>query len=165
MAKPQMGPSTLQGSRSAKQSMVVILEALSGSASTTEAAERLGVSLSRYYQLETRALQGMLKALEPRPRGPRKSKDTEIRALKAEKKELQREVRRAASLLRAAQRSVGLKGPAKKKGAKKKRRRKKTRGATVLETIRLHSKSDDREGGSDGPAQPGGSAAPASEQE
>jgi len=149
MGRPGTGPSTLKGSKGAKASLVVILETLSGACSTGEAAERLQISLSRYYQLETRALQGMLTALEPRPRGRRKTKADEIRVLKAEKKEVERELRRATSLLRAATRSVGVK--AAKKGAKKKRVRRRARGATVLETI--------RKGASDGPQEQGGTAA------
>jgi len=133
MAKAKaLGPSTLRGSKKAKQSLVVILEALSGECGTSEGAERLGISLSRYYQLETRALQGMLTALEPRPRGPTKSPDGEIRALKAELKGLQRELRRQQSLLRAASRSVGLKAAKKKKS----RMRRGVRGAVVLKTLK-----------------------------
>jgi len=148
MGKQATGPSTLKGSKQAKASLVVILETLSGACTTGEAAERLSVSLSRYYQLETRALQGMLTALEPRPRGPRKTKDAEIRALKAEKREVERALRRATSLLRAASRSVGVKAP-KKKGAKakKKRARRCARGATVLATIR-----EEAQGGTQEPA-------------
>ena len=143
MGKQATGPSTLKGSKGAKASLVVILETLSGTCTTGEAAERMQISLSRYYQLETRALQGMLSALEPRPRGPRRTKDAEIKALKAEKREVERELRRAMSLLRAASRSVGVK--AKKKGAKKKRARRRARGATVLATIREEADGGTRE--------------------
>lgn len=164
MSQAKTGPSTLKGSKGAKASLVVILETLSGACTTGEAAERLSISLSRYYQLETRALQGMLTALEPRPRGPRKTKDTEIRALKAEKREMARELRRASSLLRAATRSVGVRAAKKrgsKKGAKKKgaRRRGKARGATVLETIRQGASDETRREARDGPPEPGGAAA------
>ena len=160
MGKQATGPSTLTGSKGAKASLVVILETLSGASTTGEAAERLGVSLSRYYQLETRALQGMLTALEPRPRGPRKTKDGEIKALRAEKREVERELRRATSLLRAATRSVGVKA-VKKKGAKKKRarRRGKARGATVLATIRQDAQAEERKEAQGGPQEPGGAAA------
>jgi hypothetical protein len=146
MAKQATGPSTLKGSKGAKASLVVILETLSGTCTTGEAAERMSVSLSRYYQLETRALQGMLTALEPRPRGPRRTKEAEIKALKAEKREVERELRRALSLLRAASRSVGVKAR-KKAGAKRKRARRRARGATVLATIR-----EEADGGTQEPA-------------
>jgi len=154
MGKQATGPSTLKGSKGAKASLVVILETLAGACSTGEAAERLSISLSRYYQLETRALQGMLTALEPRPRGPRKTKDGEIRALKAEKREVERALRRATSLLRAATRSVGVKA-AKKRVKKQARRRGKARGATVLATIRQATNKET----DDGPQESGGAAA------
>ena len=156
MGKQATGPSTLKGSKGAKASLVVILETLAGASTTGEAAERLGVSLSRYYQLETRALQGMLTALEPRPRGPRKTKDGEIKALRAEKREVERELRRATSLLRAATRSVGVKA-ATKRVKKRARRRATARGATVLATIRQDTKEETQ----DGPQEPGGAAAAA----
>jgi len=152
-----MGPSTLQGSKGAKQALVAILEALSGEVSTSDVAERLTISLSRYYQLETRSLQGMLKALEPLPRGPKKTKDTEIRALRAEKRGLERELRQALSLLRAASRSVGVKPRRKRTASKKKgaRRKHQARGKAVLETLREATTKE----GSDGTQEPGGAAA------
>jgi len=144
----QSGASTLKGSKQAKRAMVAILEALAGTCGTTEAAERLSISLSRYYQLETRALQGMMAALEPRPRGRKKTPNDEIRALKAEIRVFERELRQARSLLRAASRSVGIKPLAKRAASKKKgaRRRRGSRGATVLRTL----KEDVREEAADG---------------
>ncbi|MDX1648691.1 MAG: helix-turn-helix domain-containing protein [Myxococcota bacterium] len=144
------GPAALRGSKPAKQALVAILEALSGTVGTGEAAERLGISLSRYYQLETRALQGMLASLEPRPRGRRKTAQGEISALQAEKKELEKELRRHRSLLRAAQRSVGLVGTRRGKKASSKRRRQASRGATVRKT--LCEQMEAPEGGRDGTA-------------
>ena len=160
MAKSkQSGPSTLKGSKPAKRAMVAILEALAGTCGTSEAAERLQISLSRYYQLETRALQGMMAALEPRQRGPRKTPDGEIRALKAEQKVLERELRQARSLLRAASRSVGIKPVAKRSASRKKgaRRRRGSRGAVVLRTL----KEDVREETDDGTKERGGESAAA----
>ena len=151
------GPSTLRGSKAAKQTTMAILEALSGVLSTTEASERLGVSLSRYYQLETRALQGMMSAVEPRPRGRQKTPATEIRALKAEKQELERELRRHQSLLRQASRSVGLKAKPRGAGGKKRRVRKTKRGAVVLQTLRGELSG---EGGDEREEQPGRVASP-----
>jgi hypothetical protein len=134
--KAATGAKALQGSAEARKSLAVLLEALSGLRGTTEAAEALGISLSRYYQLETRALNGMLAALEPRPRGPRKTPEKAMAALVREKKALAREVSRYQALLRAAQRTAGLASPkAATKGATKRRRRA-SRGATVLKTLR-----------------------------
>ena len=138
MAGKKTGPTTLRGSKRARQIIVVVLEALSGELGTTEAAEKLGVSLSRYYQLETRALKGMLEAVEPRARGPQKTPEREIKALRAEKKLLAKELRRHQALLRAAHRSVGLPATGKKTASSKGRARTKrgSRGQTVLQTLR-----------------------------
>jgi len=163
--KNRTGPSTLRGSKEAKRQMVVLLETLSGLGTTTEAAERLGVSLSRYYQLETRALQGMLGALEKRPRGPRKTQEGEIKELLADKRALERELRQARSLLRAASRSVGVKPAANPTASKKRkgtRRRRGTRGKAVLETLKEDTPEDTADGGKepeDGQAQRAGAAA------
>ena len=130
------GTATLPGSKRAKQIAVAVLEALAGEVGTAEAAARLQISLSRYYQLEARALAGLLKAVEPRAKGPRKTPEREIRALRAEKKLLERELRRHQALLRAAHRSVGLPGA---KGASSKQRgraRRGSRGQVVLRTLR-----------------------------
>ena len=151
--KQATGPAALKGSRQAKQSLMVMLETLSGTCSTTEAAERLKISASRYYQLETRGLQGMLSALEPLPRGPRKTKDTEIRALKEERRALERELLQARSLVRAASRSVGVK-PLRKRAKKKKgaTRRGPARGKTVLKTLREENEGDRPKRPGDAPA-------------
>lgn len=154
-ARAKPGPA-LRGSARARQITSVVIETFSGAVGTTEAAERLGISLSRYYQLEAKALQGMLEALEPRPRGPGKTPAKEIQALKAEKKALEAELRRHQALLRAAHRTVGL--PAKKKGGassgRRGGRRRGSRGRTVLETLR----PTPPEGGGDGTALDGGAA-------
>ena len=105
-AKPK--PKTLAGSRDAKRAAAVVLEVLSGLRGPTEGSAALGVSLNRYYELETRALQGLVSALEPRPRGRQKTPQDEIRALEKETKRLERELTRAQTLVRAAQRTIGL---------------------------------------------------------
>lgn len=150
MTRKKTGPSTLGGSKRARQITVAVLEALSGEVGTSEAAEKLGVSLSRYYQLEARALQGMLEAAEPRAKGKQKTPEREIQALQAEKKLLLKELRRHQALLRAAHRSVGLPGAGPKTASSKKRVRAKrgSRGQTVLQTLRRDT--DAKEGGADG---------------
>jgi len=148
MARKKTGPSTLNGSKRARQIAVVVLEALSGEAGTSEAADKLGVSLSRYYQLEARGLAGLLKALEPRGKGPRNTPERTIKALQADNKQLEKELRRHRALLRAAQRSVGLTG---KKTASCKagvRAKRGSRGKTVLETLRRNA--GETEEGADG---------------
>lgn len=152
MARKKAQAAPLRGSKRAKQIAVAVLETLSGELGTSEAADRLGISLSRYYQLEARALAGLLGAVEPRAKGPQKTPEREIKALRAEKKLLEKELRRHQALLRAAHRSVGLAGPAPKKASSKGRARAKrgSRGQTVLQTLRRDT--DGPEGGSDGTA-------------
>lgn len=161
-AKKKSGPGALRGSAQARKTAAVILEALSGEIGTSEAAERLGVSLSRYYQLEGRALTAMLSAMEPRPRGRVKTPEGEIKALEAEKKQLEKELRRQQSLLRAANRSLGLAGRGGKKASSKPRRKKRAdRGTTVLQTLRqgLDEVRGEGDGTAERDAEAGGSGA------
>src|SRR5262249_41138761 len=62
---------SLEGSAEAKRLAAAILEALAGVRGPAEVAQALGISLARYYQVETRALGGLLAACEPRRRGGR----------------------------------------------------------------------------------------------
>jgi hypothetical protein len=155
--RKKTGVTTLKGSSAARKSVAAILEALSGEIGTGEAAELLGVSLSRYYQLEGRALTGMLAALEPKKRGYQKTPEREISGLEAEKKKLERELRRHQSLLRAAHRSLGLARKGRKKASLKGGTRKhRARGKTVLKTLRREA--SESKGEDDGTVQRDGGA-------
>jgi len=55
--------------REARRLATLILEVLAGGRTPTEAAQALEISVPRYYQLEGRALRGLVAACEPRPRG------------------------------------------------------------------------------------------------
>jgi|SRR5580700_1804660 hypothetical protein len=98
-------------SAEAKRLAAAILEVLAGARTPTEAALSLGLSLARYYVLEDRALQGMLVACEPRTmsRGP--SPESALAALRRECDQLRRECTRQQTLVRAAQRTIGLAPP------------------------------------------------------
>jgi hypothetical protein len=61
------------GTNEANRLAVVVLEVLAGGRTPAEAAEVLGVATPRYYQLESRALQEAVAALEPRPQGKQPS--------------------------------------------------------------------------------------------
>ena len=150
MAARKSGATTLRGSRRARQITVAVLETLSGELGPSEAAQQLQISLSRYYQLETCALKGMLGAVEPKTKGPQKTPEREIEALKAEKRQLEKELRRHRALLRAAQRSVGLPKTGRRTDSPKQRVRKRrgSRGQTVLQTLRRDA--DAPEGAGDG---------------
>lgn len=95
-------------SSQARRQAAAILEVLAGVRRPSEAAQALGTSLPRYYQLERRALLGMLSACEPAPRGPRIDLSRRIAALERENRRLLRECDRQQALVRSVERSLGL---------------------------------------------------------
>jgi hypothetical protein len=127
----------LTGSATAKKNASVILEVFAGLKGTHEAAEALGVSPNRYYQLEARALQGMIDSLEPRDRGRQLTPERKIETLREENARQAREISRLQALVRAARRTMGI--PEKKKAAKKAQTRKRKpshRGKKVVAILR-----------------------------
>jgi hypothetical protein len=96
------------GGGEANRIVVAILEVLAGMRSPAEAASALKISLVRYYLLETRALEGMVAACEPKPLGKQPSPQTRIASLEKELQQARRQCARQQALVRAAQRSVGL---------------------------------------------------------
>jgi hypothetical protein len=99
-------------STEARRLAAAILEVLAGTRTPTTAAQTLSISLPRYYALELRALQGMLVACEPRQIGRAPSTESALAALRRECEQLRRDCARQQTLLRAAQRSLGLAPPA-----------------------------------------------------
>jgi len=97
-----------QASRDARRTAAAVLEVLAGVRSPNEAAEALGVSPPRYYTLEARALEGLVTACEPRPRGPSPSPQKQIDDLEKQVAQLQRDLARMQALARTAQRTIGL---------------------------------------------------------
>ena len=136
------GAKALTGSAEAKRTAPVILEAFAGLRTTQQASDELGIALARYYVLETRMLQAMITALEPIPRGRKRSEDAERKQLEDDNQRLRREVLRLQSLYRTAQRAVGVKDASKavSKGRPKttrvRRPRTKSRGERVLASLR-----------------------------
>ncbi len=102
------GPRAVVASDVARKTASLILEALTGVRTTQEAADALGVALPRYYVLETRALSGLVGALEPRSRGRQRGAAEHVLALEADVARLERELRRFQALQRASQRALGL---------------------------------------------------------
>src|SRR5262245_48417935 len=86
----------------------MILEVLAGLRSTSEAAQGLEISSMRYYVLERRAMEGMVQALAPRPKGKRRMPESTLEAMRRDKVRLEREVGRLQALVRAAQRTMKL---------------------------------------------------------
>src|SRR6516164_4175813 len=113
-------------SREAQKLAAAILEVLAGVRTPGQAAEALGISLPRYFQVETRAMQALVASCEARPRGRTPSADKEPAALRRQHERLERELARQQTLVRLAQRTIGLPPPApaaKPAPGKKKRRR------------------------------------------
>ena len=98
----------LQGDETAKKTAAMILEVLAGLRSTSEAAQALEISSMRYYVLERRAMEGLVQALAPLPKGKRKQPESTVEGLRRDKKRLEREVGRLQALVRAAQRTMKL---------------------------------------------------------
>lgn len=153
-AKKKAASSLIDASDVAKRTAHAVLEVLSGLKGPSEGAEALKVSLPRYYVLETRALEGLVKALEPREKGKRgPAVENRLDELSQERDRLKADLERMKSLVRAAQRSVGLpqSGESRRdkavKGKGGKKRRKVNRARRVLS--RLKSVTADPSGAED----------------
>ncbi len=124
-------------SKESKCLAVVILEVLAGVRTPVQAAEVLRVSLPHYYQLEARALRGLVGACEPKPKGRRPRPGSAEAALRRENERLLREVTRQQSLVRLTQRQIGLAPPpaAKPAPARKRKRRASVRALQMAERL------------------------------
>lgn len=125
-----------ESSREARRLASLVLEVLSGLRTPTEASSAAEISMPRYYQLEVRAIQGLVQALEPRSKGRQRRPEHEVEELRAERDRLNRDLQRSHSLLRMAQRAVGLQSAqAQRKSLEKddtaRGRKRKRRKATV----------------------------------
>ena len=98
-------------SREASRVAAAILEVLAGVRTPTQAAQVLSLSIPRYYQLEQRALEGLVHACEPRPRGPAVDPRRDVQRMEKQLSRLQQECGRQQALVRAAQRTIGLAPP------------------------------------------------------
>ena len=123
----------------ARRQATAVLEVLAGARTPTDAAKALGVSLVAYYNLEGRALKGLVKGCEPPGRGPRPSTDAELSRLRRECGRLQRDAARYQALARATQRAAGLAAPAagpKTDAGGRRKRRPSVRALKAARTIR-----------------------------
>jgi hypothetical protein len=110
----------------AQRLAATILEVLSGMRSPTEASQMLSISLPRYYQLEARALEGLVAALAPRPMGKQPSLENRVKQLEKQLAAAHRQCARHEALVRLTQRTLGLVSvqpakPAEHDGRKKRR--------------------------------------------
>jgi hypothetical protein len=138
-----MGAKAVRGSDAARRLAALLIEGWSGVRSTQSASDAMGVALTRFYQLEARALQAIVAAMEPRSRGRQRTAESEVAKLKAEKQRLLRDVERFQSLYRTSQRALGIavakppeKGNTPAPGGKRKRGpRKRARGQAVAAVL------------------------------
>jgi len=135
----QVGTKALCGSQEARKTAAIVLESVCGLSSVEEASAKLGVAVPRYYVLETRALQGLIGALEPRPRGRQLTEASRLARLERENARLTRDVRRYQALHRAATRAIGVASQIPKaldNGGTKRRQRRRTRAERVIGVLR-----------------------------
>jgi hypothetical protein len=127
LAPPAATPSEAQ------RLAATILEVLAGVHTPTQAAEALSISLPRYYQLEARALEGLVTALAPRPKGKQPSLENRIRVLEKELAAAHRQCARQEALVRVTQRTLGVSiaSAAKTKAAERDARGRKKRRPAV----------------------------------
>lgn len=122
-----------------------ILEVLAGLRSPPAAAELLGISLPRYYQLEARALEGLVAALAPRPLGKQPSLENRVKQLEKELEAARRACARQEALVRLTQRSLGLAAVTKAKtapaanGKTRKARQPMVRALKAAQTLRAQA--------------------------
>lgn len=116
-----------QSEREARRRAAAVLEVLAGSRSPTDAARALGVTPNRYYLLELRAVQGLVRGCGTED-GRRRPLEQETGRLRKQVAKLERECARYAALARIARQAVALSPPAasasgKTADGKRKRRR------------------------------------------
>jgi hypothetical protein len=129
-------------SREARRLAAVLLDVLAGARTPPEAAEVLGVSLPRYYQLEDRGLTGLVAACVARPRGRQANAETELHALTKENARLKKELARYQALVRLTQRTVGVPPPAPAKAAGHKKRKRKPTVRAMRRAERLRQEAE-----------------------
>ena len=90
----------------ARRRCLLILSVLSGMKPVTEAIAETGMSRGSYYQLEEKAIDGMLAALGPTPPGRKPDQSAELAELQAKVEKMEAEKRRAERLLLLTQKVV-----------------------------------------------------------
>lgn len=128
-----------QLSPDSRRQAACVLEVLAGLRSPEQAAEALSVSLPTYYNLETRALRGLIHGCSPSPPGRTMCLLRQIRLLEEKSIAMEQQVSRYQALLRNARRSAGLLPPVQSKskpGAKRRSKKPAIRALRAIETLR-----------------------------
>lgn len=137
---PKSDP-TIEAEGIERRRAVVILEVLAGLRGAGDAAKELGIALQGYYQLEERAVRGLVGALAPRPAGPKRDYERECAELERERDRLRAENARYQALVRTAQLSVGVDPDAPKKTTKKRNRRPTVRALRAIDQLESKGKA------------------------
>ena len=82
---------------------------LAGVRTPSDAAESLKISVNYYYVLERKAVQGLVTACRPSPKGPPgPTVETQLQRLKRELEQCRHECQRQSALVRATERAIGI---------------------------------------------------------
>jgi hypothetical protein len=145
--KTRRGMAVPRGGREASRLAACVLEVLAGLRTPTQAAQELGVSQPRYYQLEQRALQGLVAGCAPARRGRVVSPASENARLRRDNERLTRECQRQQALVRLARQAAGLANPLSKPGKEsvsggmKRRVRRTVRGQEAARRLRQQAEA------------------------
>src|SRR5215469_14011339 len=99
-----------EAGKDAKRMAAVILEVWAGLRTPLQAAEALGVSLPRYYQIEASGLQGLVAGCAPKPKGRQANPAHEATVLKRDNERLRRELARQQARVQRDARTGGSAG-------------------------------------------------------
>jgi len=145
--RPQRNPHRLRLDKTppdARRRAAAVLEVLAGMRTCPQAAETLGLSLAAYYNLEQRAMEGLVQGCLPVPKGRQKRHDEQVNTLGRQCKKLQQDLLRYQALVRAQQRSSGLAAPPEPVKAKGKRaKRPMVRAFKVVKQLRTTAATPD----------------------
>ncbi len=121
----------------ARKNAAAVLEVLAGLRTPTQAAQVLGLALPGYYNLELRALNGLMSSCEPPRKGRQKDAHRELAEARAQCKKLAAEVQRYQALARATQRTIGLAAPPATPGKTESGRKRRKPVVRALQAIAL----------------------------
>ena len=157
-SKPRRAPASASAlgkgqSGQTNRRAAAVLEVLVGLRPPSEAAQALGLSVNYYYILERKALAALVAACQPQPKGlPGPRPEQQLARLQQKLDRCRQECLRQASLVRAAERAIGLSAapvtppsgrrnqPAKPGDSKGRRRRRPTaRALRAVPTLQKNS--------------------------
>ena len=121
----------------ARKNAAAVLEVLAGLRTPSQAAQVLGLALPGYYNLELRALNGLMSSCEPPRKGRQKDAHRELAAAQVQCQKLAAEVQRYQALARATQRTIGLTAPPPTSGKTESGRKRRKPVVRALQAIAL----------------------------